>query len=286
MTYSGKFAVLMLGLLGGNLVLAASAKETPKHLEARKHRSAASSQKNKPAAIVPAPVPLTQVPVFTPPPLRPGQMPAVPPRISYQGGQLTVVAENSNFSDVLNGIRTATGMRIESTGGTGGERVAAKIGPAPVRDVLLSLLEGSRFDFVLMGSATDPDRIERVLLSPKAPEGTATANGAPRPAPTPNADEAAQEETETDNSDDNAGFAPAPVAPAATAPSSQPQPPAAAPGGQPGTTPDQGVKTPEQLLQDLRNMEQQRQQQQQQQQGPATSPDQVQRPPRTQRPPQ
>ncbi|MCU1311817.1 MAG: hypothetical protein JWO20_2942 [Candidatus Angelobacter sp.] len=282
MTYPGKLAVLILSVLGSNLVLSAQAKELPKQPVVRKHLTAAGSKKSKPSAIVPAPAPLPQVPVFTPAPLRPGQMPAVAPRISYQGGQLTIVAENSNFSDVLSGIRTATGLRIESTGGTGGERVAAKIGPASVRDVLLSLLQGSRYDFIMMGSATDPDRIERVLLSPKA-AAVAAANGATQPAAAA-AQDAAQDESETDNSDDNAGFAPAPAQP----PTALPPGPgaAAAPNGQTAASPDasQGVKTPEQLLQDLRNMQQQ--QQQQQQTTPTTSPDQVQRPARTPRPPQ
>src|SRR5437868_3719378 len=97
MTYSGKVRLLILGLVAAsNVVFAAPPKEVPKQLDARKHRPGAASQKNKAAAIVPAPVPLPQVPVYTPPPLRPVQMPAVAPRISYQGGQLTVVAENSN----------------------------------------------------------------------------------------------------------------------------------------------------------------------------------------------
>ncbi|MCU1305866.1 MAG: hypothetical protein JWN45_561 [Acidobacteriaceae bacterium] len=283
MTYGGKLAVLILTVLGSNLVVSAQAKELPKQPAGRKHLPVAGSQKNKPSATVPAPVQLPQVPVFTPAPLRPGQMPAVAPRISYQGGQLTIVAENSNFSDVLSGIRTATGLRIESTGGTGGERVAAKIGPASVRDVLLSLLQGSRYDFIMMGSATDPDRIERVLLSPKAAAATA-ANGAARPAPAAS-EETAQEDSDNENSDENAGFAPAPAQP----PTALPPGPgaAAAPNGQPASSPDasQGVKTPEQLLQDLRNMQQQ-QQQQQQQQTPPTSPDQLQRPSRTPRPPQ
>jgi len=52
--------------------------------------------------------------VQTPPvaqvPLRPSQMPAVAPRISYVDGKLTVVAENSTLGDVLNSIHNATGM--------------------------------------------------------------------------------------------------------------------------------------------------------------------------------
>jgi hypothetical protein len=208
-------------------------------------------------------------------------MAAIAPRISYQGGQLTVEAENTNLSDILNGIRVATGLKIETVGGAGGERVAAKIGPASVRDVLLSLLQGSRYDFIMMGSSTDPDRIERVVLTPKSTAAAGlSASNAPRPA-TPPAQEVVQEENETENSDDNAGFAPPSAQPGP--PQNPQQPGAAVNPAQPAAQPDaqQGVKTPEQLLQDLRNMQQQ---QQQQQQTPPTSPDQVQRPPRTSRP--
>jgi hypothetical protein len=286
MAYSGKIAVaLSLGsvLACSNLLAAqAASPQTPQAQVGRKHRTAVSGKivNNAPTtAPVPAATqPQVQVPAYVPPPLRPAQMAAIAPRISYQNGQLTVVAENTNLSDILNGIRAATGVKIETAGGAGSERVAAIIGPASVRDVLLTLLEGSRYDFILMGSLNDPDRIERVVLTPKSNSAGLSASNAPRPA-APAAEEAVPEENETD-SDDNAGFAPAAAQPGP--PQGPPQPGAATNPAQPATQPDaqQGVKTPDQLLQDLRNM----QQQQQQQQTQPTSPDQLQRPPRTSRP--
>jgi len=298
MAFSSKIA-LVLGLgsvLAYSNLLAAQATLPPtktapggrKHLPVMPAKSInppAPTKATAPKATQPAPQ--VEVPAYIPPPLRPAQMAAVAPRISYQNGRLTVVAENSNLSDILNGIRVATGLKVESVGGAGGERVAATIGPASVRDVLLSLLEGSRYDFIMMGSATDPDRIERVVLTPKSTSAGLSASNAPRPATPPGEESVPDDNNETD-SDDNAGFAPAPGQPAPP----QPQQPGAAinPAAQPGAQPDAGqgqqvVKTPEQLLQDLRNMQQQQQQQQQQTPAtPPTSPDQVQRPPRTSRP--
>ncbi len=167
------------------------------------------------------------------------------PRISYQNNELTVVAENASLGEVLNGIRAATGIKIEGPSGSA-DRVTAKIGPAPVRDVLLSLLEGSRFDFAMLGSESDPQRVERLLLSARS-TSSATNTAAPQPQPTQEAPDASA----TSDDDDNPGIAQPPAQPATVAPA-------------------QPVKTPEQLLEDLRKLEADRAAQQQQQQNNAT----------------
>jgi len=138
----------------------------------------AAAGKKQTATEPPQPVPTPAQPVV---PLRPSQMPSVPPRVSYQNGALTVVAENSTIADILGAIRAATGIRIETAGGPSGDRVAAKIGPARPREVLLSLLQGSRFDYVMLGSASDPERIERVILTPKLGAGAAQQAAANTP---------------------------------------------------------------------------------------------------------
>src|SRR3954469_15366924 len=103
---------------------------------AKAAKVAASGKKAKPSPAIqpPEPVPTPAQPVVQ---LRPSQMPSVQPRVSYQQGQLTVVAENSTIADILGAVRTATGIRIETQGGPSGDRVAAKIGPATPREVLL-----------------------------------------------------------------------------------------------------------------------------------------------------
>jgi hypothetical protein len=167
-------------------------------------------------------------------PLAREKIPATAPRISYQNNELTVVAENSSLGEILSAIRAATGMKIEGPSGSA-DRVTAKIGPAPVRDVLLSLLEGSRYDFAMLGSATDPQIVERLLLSMRSAGGDSNYAAAPQP---PQQTEPSDSAPSDD--DDNPGIAP----PSAT-------------------TPAQPVKTPEQLLEDLRKLEADRAQQQQ-----------------------
>ena len=212
----------------------------------------------KKAPVTPTPEPMiAAAPQVPPTPLRPSQMPAVPPRVSYQNGKLTVVAENSTLGDVLNAVHNATGTQIETTGGPAGERVAAKIGPGSIREVLLAVLQGSRYDYILLGSANDPDKIDRMILTPKS-AGTA---GASAPVGSPVGRAAARSGTtdEDPDAEGNEGFAtPKPGQPQPGQPTVTGTQPAATPNAQSPTTPGQNVKTPEQLLEDLRRMEQER----------------------------
>ena len=93
------------------------------------------------------------------------QMPFVPPKVNFTNGQLTIVAENSTLGDVLRAVGTQTGAAIEmSTDAT--ERVVAHLGPGPARDVITKLMNGSLFNYVILGSAAQPDHIDRVILTP------------------------------------------------------------------------------------------------------------------------
>ena len=93
---------------------------------------------------------------------------AVPPKITYEGGQLTIVAENSMLSDVMNALHTVLGANIELPSNASSERVWARLGPGPARKVLSDLLSGTDLDFVIQGSAKDADGIRSVLLTPHA----------------------------------------------------------------------------------------------------------------------
>jgi hypothetical protein len=276
------------------------AKVPPNVAKAAKAAKAAASGKQQKVPEPPQPQPTPAQPVV---PLRPSQMPSVPPRVSYQGGRLTVLAENSTLADIFAAIRSATGMKIETAGGPSGDRVAAKIGPAAPREVMLSLLQGSRYDYVMLGSLTDPEQLERVILTPK---NTASAsNNNPQPplrAPQPQPQPGEEEEFENGDQEDTS-FAPVrgpertppdqqqeqqqpaqgqaqPAPPGAQQqPEGQPYPAVQQPEGQPAPgmqqpdstqqqqnpnqNPNGQVKTPEELLQDLRRMQEQRQQQQQ-----------------------
>jgi hypothetical protein len=88
-----------------------------------------------------------------------------PPVISWDGKQLTIDAENSTLSEVLLGIRAKTGASIDMPGSTAAERVAVHLGPAPIRDVLSSLLYGTDFDYVIQASDTDERGLRSVILT-------------------------------------------------------------------------------------------------------------------------
>jgi hypothetical protein len=248
-----------------------------KNAKAAKAAADASSKrtgKSKPPAAKQLPVPEPQPTLAQPVvPLRPSQLPSVPPRVSFQQGQLTVIAENSTLGDIFGAIRNATGIKIETQGGPSGDRVAAKIGPAAPREVMLSLLQGSRYDYVMLGSLTDPEQVERVILTPKVAGGTAVASGTAQPPPQPQQPppDADQDSSNDENAEEDTGPPPVrgpdrpqPEQPGAAQPAPNDQ---ANPQNQQGQNPNGQVRTPEQMLQDLRLRQQRQQQGLEQQQG-------------------
>ncbi len=98
------------------------------------------------------------------------QIPAAPPVVSYQQGMLTVVAENSTLADILSEVRKLTGASIEIPS-SATERVVTRVGPGPVRDVLASLLNGTSFNYVMVGSHSDPAALSALVLTAKSAGG-------------------------------------------------------------------------------------------------------------------
>jgi hypothetical protein len=202
----------------------------------------------------------------------------VAPQVSYQNGQLTIVAPNSTLGDILRAVRKQTGAEIEIPEAR--ERVVTRLGPGPARDVVAELLNGSRFNYVLLGSPADASLLTRVVLVAKSSPDTANpnnpGNGQPQqanlqatpivPAPDMSADTNdadAAEENADDNTDQNAAAEAA-------------QQPQASPQDQPG------VKTPQQMLQEMQQRQMQLQQQQLPGQPPIPAPGVPQRPPQEQ----
>ena len=91
------------------------------------------------------------------------QLPPSAPTITYENGELTISAFNSTLSDILRAISKETGADIDIPP-QAEERVVTRLGPGPAHDVLRSLLAGSQFDYVIVGSTADPTAIATVLL--------------------------------------------------------------------------------------------------------------------------
>lgn len=225
-------------------------------------RNAVAPQKDPrmagaPAAMLPSamgpPYPEPEIPK----PMRPADMPPVPPQVTFRNGLLTVHAINSTMSSLLSAIRQKTGIEFDGAENSS-ERVAVSLGPAAEGEVMAGIFAGSSFDYVVLGRADSPDIVQRVILTPK---GKAPANGAfagmnqpsqqPQAQPQQDSDEDAAGDPNLDNGD------PDPQDTANQPPPVPTQPPVAQNQDQ-----NNGPKTPEQLLQELKQMQLRQQQQQ------------------------
>ncbi len=198
-----------------------------------------------------------------PPPLRPEQMPAVAPQVTFQNGKLTIIARNSTLGDILRAVHTKTGANVEVSG-SATERVVGMFGPGPSRDVVASLLNGSHFNYVMLGSEANPDQLQHLILTPKGAADSAAPAPTPQPVQAQNQPDVQPAPDAQDNGGDD--FADADAEADASADQSADDPNAQGQQiGQPN------AKTPEQMLLELQR-QQQIQQQQQQQQGGAPTP--------------
>jgi hypothetical protein len=99
------------------------------------------------------------------------EAPIAPPKpkvtVAFQNGLLSVSADKATLAQVLYEIHMQTGADVGVPAGAEQEKVVAALGPAPPRDVLAALLNGSPYNFIIVGSSSNPNVLERVLLSQK-----------------------------------------------------------------------------------------------------------------------
>ncbi len=235
-------------------------------------RSPAAKSRERRAKAAPV-AQATPAPPAPPPTLE--QSPPTAPRVNLQNGQLTIDAPNSTLAQVLRAVQARTGASIDIPSSAGNERVVAQLGPGLPRDVLNTLLNGSKFDYVILGVTGDPGGIQKVILTPRqagTPVNTAQNNN-PQPAQEEDQDEGAAPDT-SENEYQNPDQPPAP--PGGFRRPIMPGGQQVDPGAQFGSGEQpNGPKTPEQLMQEMQQLQQQ-QQNYQQQLNPANQPPQQQ----------
>lgn len=176
---------------------------------------------------------------------------------------------------MLRAVQAQTGASVELAPGVANERIVAQLGPGKPKDILATLLNGSNFDYMILGVPGNSGDVQKLILSPRqnaSPVNTAQ-NVNPQPMAQPPLDEEPEDEV-----------LPSPETTGVEGPPPQgAQEPQFGPRGTMQTMPipppgvdqpteenngqdnsQQQVKTPEQLLQELQRMQQQQQQMQQQ----------------------
>ena len=194
------------------------------------------------------------------------QTPPTPPQVIYNNGQLTIIARNATLSQVLRSVQSQTGAFIDMPSGASDERLVGQLGPGLPRDVLDALLNGSKFNYIILGVTGDPGAVQKVILTranPAAPVNTARNNPVQPP-----------DESQDDENLGESEPQPGPQRPLAPQPRAQakpgrmpegvnpPQPqPTPTPVDNSGDNPQpKETRTPEQLSQELQQMQQQQQQ--------------------------
>ena len=233
------------------------------------HHRPHKKKDSPPLVLPPLPAgPLQQVPL--------PQLPESAPQVTYQNGLLTILAQNATLGEILKQVKKLTGASIDLPANGAPERVVTEIGPGAPRDVLAVLLNGTQFNYVMLGSTSNPSAVESILLTPKPGSGEVQATGGgfqqnaqamnpavpqpvqpfrqqmiaaapPQPEAAADADDNTGDEADDSTADDS-DQAP-PVQPGVAQP---------APLGQSGdpNQPNAGPKTPEQLLQMMRQGQQ------------------------------
>jgi hypothetical protein len=120
-------------------------------------------------------------------PLNLSERPPGPVIVNYQNGQLIIEAQNATLSSVLRAACNQTGTVVDIPSDAE-EHVVGVFGPGPAREVFASLLNGSLFNYVMMGSTDDAARVVRLTLSVRrvserlvSGQDTRSTQPAPRP---------------------------------------------------------------------------------------------------------
>lgn len=215
------------------------------------------------------------------PPLSPavaGQPMVKRPLVTYEDGELTIIAENSPLSEVMKALRACLGADIDLPANDTDQHIWVRLGPGPARRVLRDLLDGTEFNYVIQASESDPSGIRSVLLTPrsKSPGAEPAPPGrtAIRRMPGHESDAQSSTESESPASEPVASVDPAPAA-APTAPAAAAASAAAAPVNAssvslqytPGNSASAALSPPpptdpNQMIQTLQSMYEQRRQMQ------------------------
>jgi hypothetical protein len=163
--------------------------------------------------------------------------PAQPAKVDLDSGTLTIHADNSSLTAILQQVSTSAGMTID--GLNKDERIFGTYGPGNPHEILSALLDGTGYNVLMFGETTAKTP-RQITLTPR---GAAVASGPSNPV-----------HPIQQNQDEEEDDTPQPQA-QDSAPPANPNPPAAPPTSN-------GVRSPQQMLQELQQMRQQQQQEQ------------------------
>lgn len=94
-------------------------------------------------------------------------VPAVAPdvRVEFRDGKLSIWADKATLASVLYEIQRHTGAEVSIPPSASQEKIVADIPPSPAREAIAALLDGSNFDFILVGSDKNSQALHSIILT-------------------------------------------------------------------------------------------------------------------------
>jgi len=100
-------------------------------------------------------------------PIAPSEQRLPPPLVLavYQEGALSITAEDATLREIFDSVRQSTGAAIDAPATE--ERMSVHLGPQPPVQVIAALLEGTPFNYAILGGTGPADRVLRIIVMPK-----------------------------------------------------------------------------------------------------------------------
>jgi len=95
-------------------------------------------------------------------------------RVSCNDRMLAIYADNARLSEILNRVAKCTGATVNAPE-EADDIISTRLGPAPALQVLMALLDRTRFDFVIASATRDASDICVVKLMPRSSAPTPAA---------------------------------------------------------------------------------------------------------------
>ena len=92
--------------------------------------------------------------------------PVVPLRVSYEGGLLSISAQDAPLRDILAQLHQRTGAAIDAPADMD-DRIVVELGPGPAVQVVAALLEATHFNYLITGAANKPGAVQSIQLTRK-----------------------------------------------------------------------------------------------------------------------
>ena len=90
--------------------------------------------------------------------------------VTYRDGLLGIRSNKATLSEVLLAVQQRTGAQVSVAPGAEQEKVVVDLAPGPAPEVMARLLNGSKFNFMILSVVDNPLQLDRVILSTR-PDG-------------------------------------------------------------------------------------------------------------------